>query len=168
MTGPALRPVAVADHAEVLALNEADVDLLAPMDEARLRALRGWADRFDVVDVDGRVAGFVVTIGPGTAYDSDNYRWFSERHGDRMAYLDRIVLAPAHRRGGLGSAVYDAVERDAARHGRLCLEVNVEPPNEPSLAFHDRRGFTEVGRRSEPGHVVAMLVKELPGPEAAR
>src|SRR5262245_27668768 len=118
------------------------------MDHARLVELRAMADRFDVLDVDGAFAGFVITFGPGTEYDSDNYRWFGERH-DRFYYLDRIVLHEEFRRRGYGGSVYDELEDVAAAYGRLALEVNVVPPNEPSMAFHAARGYVEVGRLGE-------------------
>ena len=44
---------------------------------------------------------------------------------------------------------------------RMTLEVNVDPPNLGSLAFHERRGYVEVGRLGEPGHVVGLMAKEL-------
>lgn len=157
---PDLRPLRDTDVADVLALNHANVVKLAEMDEARLHELVGLADRFDVVDVDGTFAGFVVTFAAGTAYDSENYRWFSQRHAD-FYYLDRIVLSDRHRRQGLGSFVYDDMERVARPHGRLCLEVNVVPRNEPSLAFHGARGYVEVGRLGDDGHRVALMEKQL-------
>lgn len=156
-----LRPIGPEDVAAVLALNEADVDLLAPMDEARLADLRRWAHRADVILCEGRLAGFVVTLGPGTAYDSPNYRWFGEEFGAGFHYLDRIVLGPAFRRRGLASRVYEAIENDAAVAGRLCLEFNTDPPNEPSLAFHANRGYREVGRLSRPGAEISLMVKSL-------
>ncbi|WP_241238268.1 GNAT family N-acetyltransferase [Nocardioides pantholopis] len=164
---PTLRPITPADVEAVLALNQRDVVLLSPLDAARLERLRGWADRADVVDVDGEVAGFFLTFGPGTPYDGGNYRWYAERYGEQFYYLDRIVLDPRFRRRGLGGLVYDAVERDAAAYSRLALEVNTDPPNEPSLAFHARRGFVQVGERDYgDGTLVAMLVKELVVPDA--
>lgn len=156
-----LRPLTPQDHAFVLALNEADVALLSPLDEVSLRALQARADRCDVVEVDGQRAGFLVTVPPGTDYASENYRWHGERFGADFLYLDRVVLAPAFRGRGLAGAVYDQVEDDARPRDRLVLEVNLDPPNEPSLRFHARRGFVEVGHRGEPGHVVALLAKEL-------
>ena len=157
---PLLRPVTDADAPDVLSLNERNVELLAPMDDARLGQLRGWADRFDVLESDGEFAGFVVTFGPGTSYDSDNYRWFTERHGEHgFYYLDRIVLHEDFRRQGLGGLVYDALEAVAAKHGRMTLEVNVVPRNDASLAFHERRGYVEVGRLGDPGHLVALMEK---------
>ena len=158
---PTLRRIRPDDHAQVLALNEANVVKLAPMDEVRLRELSSLADRFDVIDVDGGFGGFVVTFAPGTAYDSENYRWFSERYDGHFYYLDRIVLADSHRRRGLGTFVYDEIEHVARSYGRLALEVNLVPRNGVSLAFHDRRGYVEVGRLGDEAHLVSLMEKRL-------
>ena len=157
-----LRPLAEADVPGVLELNATHVELLSPLDEDRLWRLVGWSERADVITADGEVAGFVLTFAPGSGYDSENYRWFCERYGSGFLYLDRIVLHDRFRRRGLASRVYDLVEARARRAGRLALEVNVDPPNEPSLAFHRARGFVEVGTLGPRGHRVGLMVKELP------
>ncbi len=166
VTSPTLRPIADADVPAVLALNHRFVEMLSPLDADRLAWLVGLADHADVIDVDGEVAGFVVTFRPGTAYDSENYRWFADRYDDAFYYLDRIVVAERFRRRGLAGVVYDAMEAVAREHGRMTLEVNVDPPNDGSLAFHGSRGYAEVGRLGEAGHVVGLLVKELGAPGA--
>lgn len=154
-----LRPIEPRDHAAVLDLNAHNVELLAPMDEDRLAQLVAWADRADVILADAEVvAGFVFTFAPGTAYDSENYRWFSD-HRDAFYYLDRIVLADTHRRLGLGRRVYDELERVAATYGRMVLEVNIEPANEPSLAFHRARGYVDVTELGEVGKKVVLMEK---------
>ncbi len=158
---PLLRPLADHDVADVLALNERNVEALAPMDEDRLRLLEKWSDRFDVLEHDGALAGFVVTFAPGSPYDSENYRWFAERHTRGFYYLDRIALHERLRRQGLGTFVYDELERVAARHGRLALEVNLVPRNDASLAFHAARGYVEVGTLGDRAHLVALMEKEL-------
>ncbi len=157
---PDLRPLRDTDVADVLTLNDRNVVKLAPMDEARLHELRETADRFDVLDVDGAFAGFVITFAPGTAYDSDNYRWFAARH-ERFYYLDRIVLHEGFRRRGLGGQVYDEIERIAAPYTRLALEVNLVPRNDASLAFHAARGYREVGRLGDDEHLVSLMEKPL-------
>src|SRR5690349_17545951 len=119
---PLLRPLADADFTEVLELNHRNVQLLAPMDETRLRELRKLADRCDVVEVDGAFAGFVITFAPGTSYDSENYLWFADRHED-FYYLDRIVLHEDFRGRGVGGFVYDELEAVASGHGRMVLEA---------------------------------------------
>jgi predicted GNAT superfamily acetyltransferase len=157
-----LRPMTDDHVTAVLRLNEDHVELLAPMDGDRLASLRQWASRSDVIVCDDEIAGFVLVFGPGTDYDSENYRWFTERFGDRFDYLDRIVIDDRFRRRGLASAVYDEIESAAASRERLVLEVNIEPPNEPSLAFHRRRGFVEVGQLGPAGHRVSLMAKSSP------
>jgi predicted GNAT superfamily acetyltransferase len=157
---PLLRPVTDADVPLVLALNERNVTALAPLEEDRLRALSRLADRFDVLEDDGAFAGFVVTFTPGVDYDSENYRWFGRRH-ESFYYLDRIVLDERVRRRGLGTFVYDELEKVAAAYGRMTLEVNLEPRNHVSLAFHARRGYVEVGRLGDEGHLVSLMEKSL-------
>ena len=121
---------------------------------ARFRATKGTR-------LQPELLGFTVTFAPGSAYHSINYRWFAQRYSD-FSYLDRVVVAPAYRRQGIGSLIYDAAEQRARQRGRMTLEVYAEPPNEASLAFHERRGYEEVGRlRQVNGKICAMLVKEL-------
>ncbi|MEO3935451.1 GNAT family N-acetyltransferase [Dermatophilaceae bacterium Soc4.6] len=153
-----LRPLTDDDAPAVLHLNHLHVELLSPLDGPRLERLVAWADHADVIEVDGEVGGFVLTFAPGSDYDSDNYRWFAQRYDD-FTYLDRVVVDSRFRRRGIAAAVYEELEAGAG--ARMLLEVNVDPPNEPSLAFHRGRGYVEVGRGGEPGHVVALMAKEL-------
>jgi len=161
MGGVVLRAVTESDVPFVLDLNARNVARLSPLDAGRLAQLRGWADRTDVVLLDGQPAGFVVTVGPGTDYDSANYRWFVDRFGDSFYYLDRIVVDDRFRRSGIGRAVYDELERHATPYSRMALEVDVEPPNEASLAFHRDRGYQPVGRLAGGGKAAALMVLEL-------
>lgn len=161
-TAPVLRAISPQDVAAVLDLNAHNVSALSPMDEDRLMLLLDRADRGDVVDVGGEVAGFVLTFAPGTDYDSANYRAFGERFGADFYYLDRIVIGDRFRRQGLASFVYDELEEIAAPYRRLTLEVNTVPPNEVSMAFHRSRGYDEVGRLDDgDGKQVALLSKDL-------
>ncbi len=157
----ALRAIEPRDHTAVLALNAAHVDVLSPMGEDRLHELLALADRADVVDVDGAVAGFVMTFAPGTTYDSRHYVEFTRRYGSAFYYLDRVAIDTAFRRRGLASLVYDEIEGVAAPYSRLTLEVNAVPPNEASMAFHLARGFIEVGTLGDETKAVALLTKEL-------
>ncbi|MCU1370957.1 MAG: hypothetical protein JWO77_2151 [Ilumatobacteraceae bacterium] len=156
-----LRPLTADDATTVLAINEASVHHLAPMDEGEYRWFLEAAALALGAEVDGALAGFVIVLDPGTAYASRNYAWFSE-HYDAFAYLDRVAIAEGARRRGVGTAIYDAVEAHAAERGvPLLLEVNIEPPNEPSLAFHRSRGFDPVGTLAHDGgaKVVQLLAK---------
>jgi predicted GNAT superfamily acetyltransferase len=71
------------------------------------------------------------------------------------------VLHEDYRRRGLGGWMYDELERVAAPYQRLALEVNLIPRNDASLAFHEARGYKEVGRLGDEEHLVALMEKSL-------
>ena len=155
------RPYEPSDAKAVLALNQGALDAVSSLDSDRLAWLADLADACLVVSDGERLAGFAIMIARGTVYDSINYAWFTERYDD-FGYLDRIVVDPAFRRFGVGSSLYDAAEDASSRHGRMTLEVYVEPPNPASLAFHRARGYAEVGRLDQAnGKTCGMFVKEL-------
>jgi uncharacterized protein len=158
MTG-LLRPMTTVDHHDVLELNQRHVELLSPLDDARLDELLAVAENAFVIDADGAFAGFVIMFAAGSAYDGENFGWFSERYDD-FCYLDRVVIHEDFRRRGLASAVYDELESSCGRPV-FALEVNLDPPNVASLAFHQARGYTEVGQRHSDGHLVSMLTLSL-------
>ena len=158
-----LRPMTDSDMSTVLALNAADVTALSPLDRGRLALLRKRSAHALVAEVRGDVAGFVLTFAPGSGHDSDNFEWFEQRYDRGFLYLDRIVVSPAYRRRGIAGAVYDVLEADARAYGRLVCEVNSQPPNPGSLAFHRMRGYVDVGQLTHGGgKVTVMLCKELP------
>jgi len=160
VSGTRLRPIEDADHAAVLAWNEANVELLAPLTHERLLELLEQGDGV-IIEHDGAAVGFVLTFLAGSAYNSPNYAWFAARHASFL-YLDRVVVDPSVRRSGVGTAVYDLIEQRAAEVGPvMCLEVNLDPPNEPSLAFHRNRGYVEVGQQVWSDHLLTMMEKSL-------
>jgi predicted GNAT superfamily acetyltransferase len=149
------------DVEAVLRLNEESVAMLAPMDADRLTLLRSFVSHALIVEAESAIAGFALAFAPGTAYDSINYAWHAERFADFL-YLDRIAVSHAFRRRGVASLLYDEMEDRAGRHGRMVLEVNSRPPNEPSLAFHRRRGYREIGHLVQAdGKETVMMEKPL-------
>jgi uncharacterized protein len=156
-----IRPMTNADVEAVLALNEESVEALVPMAEADLVKFRGMTSHTLVCETDGVVAAFAIAYAPGTAYDSVNYLWHADRFDDFL-YLDRIAVSTAHRRRGIATALYDAMEDVARQHGRMVCEIYSDPPNDVSIAFHTSRGYREVGRlRLSNGHEVVMMEKPL-------
>ena len=170
MSDPTLRPYGDRDLDSLVAVNDAAYPAVPITPAAELAELIGMSSVAVVVD-DGSPAGFILGMPPGLAYQSENYLFFSARArelGNTFVYVDRIVLA-AHLRGqGLGPQLYDAVFAEARRVGapEVLCEVNVEPPNPGSLAFHTRLGFAEVGRQSTKGgaNVVALMAAPVEPP----
>jgi uncharacterized protein len=122
-----------------------------------------WSEWTSVAEGEGAIQGFLLTLGPGRPYSSDNYRFFSERHDD-FHYIDRIVIDGGARRRGIGRRLYDALMA-ATSSTVLCCEVNLRPANPVSLAFHVNLGFREVGRQTTDGgsKLVALLERPLAG-----
>ncbi|TDW17759.1 GNAT family N-acetyltransferase [Kribbella kalugense] len=151
-----------ADLAAVLALNTTAEGLVPPLGPDRLDWLRLIAAHAAVVDLDGRPAGFVLTFTPGSAYDGLEFGWFSQTYADQFLYIERIVIATEHRREGLATQVYGAIERAAKPFGRAVARVRSDSLDSAGLTFHTNRGYTEVAKqRLANGTTTALLAKDL-------
>ena len=141
-----LRDARRDDFAAILALNDESVQFTSAMSAECLDALHRAAAYHKVVEIDGEVVAFLLAFREGAPYDSSNYLWFAERY-PQFLYIDRIVVAPAHRGARVGIALYDDIITFAAASGVpwLTCEFDVEPPNPASMKFHERMGFAEVG-----------------------
>ena len=157
-----VRDITPADHAAVLALNQASVLELSPLDEQRLRYILALAHRSLLIERDGETIAFAIAVAPDTDYDSRNYARVGELF-ERFLYLDRIAVAEHARRQGLGAMLYDAIEDAARAFGRMVLDVNVIPPNEPSLAFHAARGYQPLEHVQHADKTVVLMSRELGG-----
>lgn len=157
-----IRNATAGDLSRVLSLNEEWVHHTSPLDEAGLAALHAQASYHRVVSSAEDVVAFALALREGAEYDSPNYRWFSER-GGTFLYIDRIVVSSGHQNRGLGGALYDDLiaSAHAAGVGRIVCEVDIEPLNAPSIAFHDRRGFVEVGTQWIKGGSKRVSLREM-------
>lgn len=161
--GVVLRSLTVGDADELVVLNDAAapaVPVTTPADMVRLVGLGGLALGLERA---GLLVGFVIAMTPGADYASENYAYFEARGVDHL-YVDRIVIAESERGGGLGAVLYDAVFAEARREGRreVTCEVNLDPPNPGSLAFHERRGFRSVGTQATKGGTVTVTLLAAP------
>ncbi|HEY4252475.1 MAG TPA: dihydrodipicolinate synthase family protein [Roseomonas sp.] len=143
-------PVAVttddlaATGAALLALNNAHARELSWLEPARLWHLVAQAFLARRI---GEAEAFLLAFDEGADYDSPNFLWFRDRYR-RFVYVDRIVTAEAARGRGHARRLYAALfaAAAAAGHDRVVCEVNADPPNPASDAFHAALGFVEVGR----------------------
>jgi predicted GNAT superfamily acetyltransferase len=156
-----LRDLDAADLPRIVSLNDAAypaVPITSEGEMGDLLALAGFA--FAVVDEpDGALLGFVIGMRPGSAYASENYRYFETR-GSHSLYVDRIVVDEAWRGQRIGQLLYAAVFELADEEGRdeVTCEVNLDPPNPGSLAFHARLGFERVGEQATKGGSVTVAL----------
>jgi hypothetical protein len=160
--GQTIRDAQEADLPAVLRLNRAWEHVTSPLDLASLARLHDQAAYHRVMLSESRIAAFLLALGPGADYASPNYRWFEEA-STGFLYIDRIVVDAAYQRLGAGAALYDDVLTFAGRQGvrRLVCEVDAEPLNAASDAFHARRGFVEVGSQWVAGGAKRVSLREL-------
>jgi hypothetical protein len=150
MTDHALRSIAAADMAPgsllgstLLALNNAHAQELSWLEPERLRHL--VAEAFYARRI-GNLDAFLLAFDQDARYDSPNFLWFRDRY-QRFVYVDRIVVASSARGLGCARRLYHGLFEQAVRagHERVVCEVNSNPPNPGSDAFHAALGFVEVG-----------------------
>lgn len=144
-----IRDATPADFPAILALNHAFVAVLSPLDEARLAHLHAQAAQHRVIERDGEVLAFLLTLREATDYDSPNYRWFAARY-PRFLYVDRIVVSALAQGLGAGRQLYRDAYRHALGHALpvLVCEYDIAPPNPASARFHAGLGFREVGTQT--------------------
>ncbi len=151
-----LRAIEVGDLPALLALNNEHAAEVNALTDRELGHLVAVAARARVAP--GAV-GFVIAFDEHAPVQGPNHAWFIERYA-AFLYVDRVVVAASARGRGLARGLYEDLASIAA--GRpLCCEVNIEPLNVASLAFHERVGFEGVGEATDPrnGKRVRYLVR---------
>ena len=162
---PIVRNIVSTDVTRVLEINNANTPGVSELTLSELETdLSNSLHALAIDNEHGEVCAFCITFDPDAPDAGANHRWFADRY-ESFVYLDRIAIDSNHQNRGLGALLYQSVEQlmlDSAEHSLLCCEVNLEPPNPGSLRFHERIGFTEVGRHSpQQGYVVSLLQKVI-------
>ncbi len=139
----AIRPLAAMDRTALLALNNAHAIELSWLEAERLETMLAQAAYANGV---GRAVAALIAFDQDSAYSGLNFAWFRARY-PRFMYVDRVVVDPDHRGRGLARALYDDLFSVATASGHTLVgcEINAEPSNPPSDAFHAALGFEPVG-----------------------
>jgi predicted GNAT superfamily acetyltransferase len=159
---PQIISLSAVDGAAVLTLNNEHAVETSFLDAADLQAM--LSQTFHAAAVGPGVDAFLIAFDEAADYASANFRWFKARY-PRFVYIDRVITAPAARGRGYARALYEDVfaRAVAAGHALIACEVNLEPPNPASDAFHARLGFAEVGRArlASTGKTVRYLTRAV-------
>ncbi|QDH14319.1 GNAT family N-acetyltransferase [Formicincola oecophyllae] len=158
----------LADEGAILTLNNHHARELSWLDGEGLRALLGlswWARQIRGQGPGRPLLAFAWAMDQDALYDNPNFRWFKRRWcWRRFIYLDRICVADAAQGRGLGRELYRDLWKAMATavQNRLVCEVNHQPPNPASDAFHAALGFRPVGRGTLHGgaKTVTYLLKD--------
>ncbi|CCV07455.1 conserved hypothetical protein [Mesorhizobium metallidurans STM 2683] len=135
--------VSPQDEPAILTLNNEHAAELSWLEAGRLSFLLGEAFYARRI---GAIEAFIMTFDQDADYDSPNFLWIRERY-KRFVYVDRVVVAGHARGRGHARRLYEDLFGHVSRAGQTIVtcEVNAEPPNPASDAFHAALGFVEVG-----------------------
>jgi len=137
-----IRELCSRDIESVLKLNNESIPAVNELLISELEDILSMSQKSWVVDVEKNIVAALITLGPGVQYQSNNYTWL-ETQFDNYCYVDRIMVDIHAKRNGFGKQLYAALETYAKEIGVevLLCEVNIEPPNPQSLAFHTDLGW---------------------------
>jgi predicted GNAT superfamily acetyltransferase len=134
----------------LLALNNAAVPDVGELSTHKARWLVDHCVLPGLATLDGQAAGMVVVLNDTCGYDSDFYRWFTDRY-ENFLYIDRVVVTAWARGRGLAKQIYQTIEQVANEKGMaIAADVYSEPPNTVSLNMHRTMGFEAIGTQYIP------------------
>lgn len=137
-------PITSTFEPRILELNNRHARELSWLEPEELSALLGQAYYAGRI---GDLEAFLLAFNQSADYRSPNFLWFRERH-ERFVYVDRIAVAGHARGRGHARLLYEDLFARAIAdgYGMICCEVNADPPNPASDAFHAALGFAELGQ----------------------
>ena len=159
-----LRVMRDSDVPAVTELNAGAAPAVNLLTEDEVRSLLTMCDvALIATDRDRTIIAFLLSLGSGQPYESENYRWFENR-GVRHQYIDRIVVAPSAKGTGVGRAMYESVFERARERGasEVTAEVNIRPHNPGSIAFHERLGFRQLAEQDTKDGTVRVALLSRP------
>jgi GNAT superfamily N-acetyltransferase len=131
----------------------------ATQDDARTAARLTAGVAFVARNDDGALVGTVTYYGAPSPSEAASIAWY--RRLD-VGNFGQFAVAPELQRGGVGTALLDAVERRAREDGKSQLACETNAANAPLVAYYVRRGFREVARFVWPGDdATCVLSKKL-------
>lgn len=108
-------------------------------------------------------AALLIAFDENAGYDNQNFAWFDARL-KRFIYVDRIIVSERCQGQGFARRLYDELFVRAAASAQtiIACEINIDPPNPGSVAFHERLGFRSIGEAALPGgKTVRYMQKDL-------
>ena len=149
-----------AQFQSIYDLNQANTPEVGSLESIQhLKQLIEFSSYNLLVLKEDEIVGYIICMREGSAYGSENYKFFTQRL-KKFLYVDRVAIDEHYRRAGLGQAIYENIFSQASNDSLpIALEVNTQPVNQPSLNFHEKMGFDQVGNKDFDDHSVAYFIK---------
>ena len=140
------KPPSENEVEEMHLINQENIPELGDVPELEDFKLRvNWSENIFVYTHEDIIKAFVLCMREGQDYNSPNYQYISSRFKNFL-YVDRIAVQEELRGKGIGEKIYSTViDKGKENNLDILCEVNTRPLNEPSIAFHQKMGFEEIG-----------------------
>ena len=140
------KPPSENEIKEMHTINQENIPEVGDLSELEdFRSRVNWSENIFVYKYEDVIKAIVLCMREEQDYKSPNYEYISDRF-NKFLYVDRIAVQEQFRRKGIAEKIYSTVI-DKGRENNLDIlcEVNTRPSNEPSMAFHKKMGFEEIG-----------------------
>jgi len=156
-----IRGISPDDFESIFEINQQSVPYVSDLDAGEFSLLLGLCEYSRVAVIDDEIAGYLFVLGEGLKYGGEEYNWFCQNLGEEFLYIDQVAIARKWQGAGCGTELYRDLENYAVRQQKnmLACEINYDPCNEGSMAFHRKSGFEELTRMEARGIIVSLQVK---------
>ena len=94
----------------------------------------------------GRGAAAALEVDRATVGYALLVPFWSNEYGGEVCVVDELFVQPSHRNGGLGSALFAALERrEIGNQAAVAIALGVTPRNVRARRLYSRLGFVETG-----------------------
>ena len=140
------KPPSKNEVVEMQVINQENIPEVGDLSELEdFRARVNWSENIFVYKWEDIIKAFVLCMREGQPYNSPNYQYISS-HFEKFLYVDRIAVQEKFRRKGLAEKIYSTViDKGKENNLDILCEVNTRPSNKPSMTFHEKMGFEEIG-----------------------
>ena len=140
------KPPSENEIKEMHTINQENIPEVGDLSELEdFRARVNWSENIFVYKYEDVIKAFVLCMREEQDYKSPNYEYISN-HFNKFLYVDRIAVQEHFRRKGIAEKIYSTViDKGKENNLDILCEVNTIPSNEPSMAFHQKMGFEEIG-----------------------
>ena len=142
-----IKTVDKSDFDFLLSLNQKNLPEVSSTDLVGMSYFLKNSSYFKIILHNNHPVGFCIGLMPGKDYSSENYIWINKKCNS-FIYVDRIVIDEKYRNRGIGSYFYTHLaETYCGQVESITCEVNILPYNKPSINFHKKYGFKEIGQK---------------------
>lgn len=158
-----LRRINSSDFEDIISINKNSIPEVSEIDKDYFDHMLNESSYFFAAELQGSLVGYICAFSSDDHYDASEFKWFQELHKSNFLYIDQVGISPQYRRAGVGKFMYQNLEELAlrGRYKNLSCEVNIEPLNIVSKAFHEKLGFVEVGTMNTRAVVLSLLNKPI-------